>query len=314
MRFARSPMQEVVSSVTVLAASPRAGLHRRWAEQARARVDPLPLDVLRAVVGCPRYLPDFLFPVPDRMDTTFDTELARVRATPVDTVRTELDRARGGAPLGPVLRPLYDDPERGLGTLADQLLAYWRTAIEPVWPRLRSLLDADVEYRSGQLASGGVAEVLRTLHPRMRYADAALRLGFDRWNSTSNLGAAGLLLVPCVFTWPALAFTKDVDQPMLTYGPRGVGRVWAGTPDGSPPLAQLLGRSRAALLAHLDLPVSTTQLTVRLGLTAPAISEHLSVLRRAGLVTSRRSGRSVLYRRTPLADQLLLTAEGSVLP
>jgi DNA-binding transcriptional ArsR family regulator len=37
----------------------------------------------------------------------------------------------------------------------------------------------------------------------------------------------------------------------------------------------------------------------------PAVSAHLGVLRRAGLLTSWRAGRRVLYQRTPLATSII---------
>jgi DNA-binding transcriptional ArsR family regulator len=309
VRFARSPMQELVTSMRVLSAPRPAGMHQRWARAARPGVRALPVDLLRALIGSWGYLPDFLVPTPDRLDATFDTELARVRAAPADFVRAELDLIRGAAPLAPELRRLYDDPDRELGTVADQLVAYWRAAVEPVWPRLRSLLDADLDHRTAQLAAHGVGHVLDTLHREVQYADETLRIQWPNWTVSADLCGRGLLLVPCAFAWPGLMLAKDTDPPMLSYAPRGVGRVWAGTPNGPKgsewPLARLLGRTRAALLAHLDLPLSTTQLAARLGLTTAAVSEHLSVLRQAELVTSRRAGRSVLYRRTPLADGLV---------
>jgi DNA-binding transcriptional ArsR family regulator len=73
-------------------------------------------------------------------------------------------------------------------------------------------------------------------------------------------------------------------------------------------VAELLGRSRAALLARLDLPQSTTWLAAHLGLTPSAVSQHLTVLRRAGLVTAHRTGRWVLYRRTTPGTRLLAAA------
>jgi DNA-binding transcriptional ArsR family regulator len=51
--------------------------------------------------------------------------------------------------------------------------------------------------------------------------------------------------------------------------------------------------------------MSTTQVARDLGLSAASVSEHLSVLRRSGLVSARRSGRSVLYQRTLLGTELL---------
>ena len=91
---------------------------------------------------------------------------------------------------------------------------------------------------------------------------------------------------------------------MLTYGARGAGDVWrALRPDRR--LAALVGRSRARLLDHLDLPATTTGLAVTLGLSAPAVSRHLGVLESCGLVTAWRAGRTVLYQRTELARTML---------
>ena len=70
------------------------------------------------------------------------------------------------------------------------------------------------------------------------------------------------------------------------------------------PLSALVGRTRASLLATLGLP-STTQLASQLGLSPPAVSQHLKVLRDTALVTARRRGRMVLYQRTPAATTLL---------
>lgn len=42
--------------------------------------------------------------------------------------------------------------------------------------------------------------------------------------------------------------------------------------------------------------LSTTELAQRFSLSPPAVSRHLAVLQRAGLVVSERQGQSVLYR------------------
>ena len=203
VRFGRSPMQEVVSSLRVLAGPRTGGMHQRWAAAARPRVAALRLDVLRALVAHQGYLPDFLFPPPAGTDTSLDSEVQRVRATPPATVRAELDTVRTRGPLDPALRDLYDDPGRVLGTLADDLVRYWRAAVEPVWVRLHSMLDADLQYRAAQLTADGVGYMLGNLHPQLEYRDEALRIGWTTWDSTTDLRGTGLVLVPCASPGPA---------------------------------------------------------------------------------------------------------------
>jgi len=58
--------------------------------------------------------------------------------------------------------------------------------------------------------------------------------------------------------------------------------------------------------------MSTTDLAGQLGQSSAAVSEHLAVLRRSGLVTSWRSGRRVLYQRTPLATSIVAASGGPV--
>ena len=75
------------------------------------------------------------------------------------------------------------------------------------------------------------------------------------------------------------------------------GRVFAA-------LASMPRRQVIAFLAQTAL--STTDLALRFGMSAPAVSRHLSVLQRAGLVSTERQGQRVLYRlkRDALLDAL----------
>jgi DNA-binding transcriptional ArsR family regulator len=58
------------------------------------------------------------------------------------------------------------------------------------------------------------------------------------------------------------------------------------------------------MLTALAEPCSTTALARRLQITPGAVSQHLSVLLDAGLVTRSRVGRSVLYQGTRFGDML----------
>ncbi|MBM6403273.1 winged helix-turn-helix transcriptional regulator [Phycicoccus sp. CSK15P-2] len=70
-------------------------------------------------------------------------------------------------------------------------------------------------------------------------------------------------------------------------------------------LDRLVGGNRAGLLRLLVAPTSPTQLAARTGLPLGSVGNHLAVLRGTGLVVRRRSGREVLYWRTPLGDDLV---------
>jgi ArsR family transcriptional regulator len=64
---------------------------------------------------------------------------------------------------------------------------------------------------------------------------------------------------------------------------------------------------RRQILAYLsEAELSTSDLAARFSMTAPAVSRHLSVLEKAGLVTSERQGQFVLYKlnRESLASTL----------
>lgn len=118
--------------------------------------------------------------------------------------------------------------------------------------------------------------------------------------------------MPSVFAWPRV-LTRSVvpDPPQLAYPARGIGTLWEPrTPVAGEAVAAVLGRSRTLLLTELDTPASTTVLAQRSGLSAAGVSQHLTALRNAGLVTAHRAGRSVLYARTSVADALLTPAGG----
>ena len=66
-----------------------------------------------------------------------------------------------------------------------------------------------------------------------------------------------------------------------------------------------LGLGRASFLKSLAIPRTTTVLARQLGVSPGTTFEHLSRLRRAGLVESHRSGRSVFYHLSREGEQVL---------
>ncbi len=313
LRFAFSPMWETVTSVRAVALG-ATGLHRPWLKRVRPRLDGDDLTLLRALIPPAGYIPDFLTPAPPRRSTSFESGLATVAATPHDLVAAELAQLRAEWP-SPTLDELIADPGAGLTRITDALRGYWRRVLEPDWPRIRALHTDDLAFRLEELAAGGTDRLFRTLHPSVSFTGT--RITVNRSSSDchgSPRPGQGLLLVPCVFSWPAaLSIMAAPHVPTLTYPPRGIGRLWeSSAPTDGTPLADLVGKTRAAIVGQLDLPMSTTQLACQLNLSAPTLSVHLGILRSAGVVDSRRDGRAVLYARTRLGDLLLDGARDAV--
>ncbi|MFF9427210.1 DUF5937 family protein [Streptomyces sp. NPDC014746] len=308
-RFAVSPMWEVVTSYRIVAHHPDSAPHGRWAAQVRPRIVRAGLDRgwLAALIPARGYLADFLNPTPAGPFPTLDAELGAVRAAPAADVRDDLDALERDGVDAARLRPLREDPAAVLPKIADEIGTYWELALAPYWARIQKVLEADVFHRARQVAEHGSARVLGELHETVRWDDGTLRLVRRHCALTRDQAGSGLLLVPSVFAWPQV-LTRSVhpDPPQLAYPARGFGSVWEPrTTDATDAVAAVLGRSRTLLLTELDTPASTTQLATHCGMSAAGVSQHLIALRNAGLVTAHRSGRSVLYARTAVADQLL---------
>ncbi|TDC39265.1 ArsR family transcriptional regulator [Micromonospora sp. 15K316] len=309
IRFAVSCLWEVVASVRVLRDPGDHAVHLPWARRVRPRLAGAGLDgglLWQLVPAPPGYLADFLTPPAASLDPDLPTELAALRATSADTVRAHLDLYPGTP--GPAVAALYDDPETGLRRLTDEIEAYWRIALAPDWSRIRALLDAEVSARARLLADRGAAELLNDLHQQVRWEDEILLIAQRHCLAPDVHDGPGLVLVPSVFVWPSVLSISAGETPQLAYPARGIGAVWerpAATPNA---LAAVVGRGRARLLAELAAPLSTTELARRTGMSAGGVSQHLTVLRAAGLVVTHRRGRLLLSTRTEVAEALLAAA------
>ncbi|MFD0686809.1 ArsR/SmtB family transcription factor [Actinomadura fibrosa] len=304
VRFAFSPLWELMRSVRVLADPSGHALHLPWVHAVRPRLRGLDLEPLREIVPAVGYVPDFLTPPPDTPLPDFAAELETVRATPPEVVAAELRWTERGNQVGPRRLAMAAEPERTLDVLVGLLGRYWEAALEPFWPRVLDLLEGDVLRRSRALAARGAEGVFDDLHEAVAWRAGTLSID-RRWEFRGELAGRGLLLVPSAFVWPGVSVMVPPYQAMLSYPPTGVATLWeTGRASGADALAALMGRRRAALLAALATPASTSELARRLDVTAGAVSQHLGVLRACGLVTGHRLGRRVLYVRTPAGDAL----------
>lgn len=306
MRFAYSPLAETAKSIYMINSGTIHPLHRGWYERIRSDLGRVDRELLRAVVPPGGHIAEFLFVGAMATTTTIEQQLQLVADWPLEHFVSELAEARRGVVLSPAARRLVDLGADGPPRVADALEQYWRVAVAPYWPQLRAVLDADVAYRVGKLARGGIAELMQDLHPSIELTEHAIRVASL---AEGDVDGGGLTLVPCVFIWPHLWVEFGLaGEPSLTYGARGVGTLWQdgdGDIEEEDALGALLGRTRAEILVSLRLPRSTTDLARSLGLTPPTVSSHLAILRRSGLVTCWRSGRRVLYQRTGVASTIV---------
>jgi DNA-binding transcriptional ArsR family regulator len=195
--------------------------------------------------------------------------------------------------------------------LAALLAVGYESGIAPHWPAMRAHLDAEYASRARVLVEGGIDRLFATLHPGLSWRAPVLELRGSTAQPVveHDLAGRGLDVVPAVFCHavPEI-FLPPGGQAVLIYpagaGPATTPRADAdrAVPDG---LADLLGQTRAAVLAALAGGGTTGEVARKLRISPAGASQHATVLRRAGLILSTRRGNSVLHTLTPLGSALL---------
>jgi DNA-binding transcriptional ArsR family regulator len=244
-----------------------------------------------------RYVPDFLPPRGLGMGVAIEDDLDALRTySEKRTMRRLAFAYPDGIPDD--LRLFRLAPRAALGTLADELGAVWDNALAPVWPAMRALVEADVTYRARRLVLEGAEGLFDDLHPSVGYRNGVLEIE-SRRDAELRPAGRGLTLMPTVFAWPGVYAVADPRAHAgLAYPPRGLGLLDEALAARRPldRLARLVGSGRAAVLRAASDPVTTQELSLRLGVTPSAVSQHLSALAEAGLVQGTRVGRRVYYR------------------
>jgi DNA-binding transcriptional ArsR family regulator len=221
-----------------------------------------------------------------------------------------IDRRHRLPPLAWAMAEAGGRPE-----LAEATQVAYQELIQPFWPRIRASLHAEQAARRRTLAAEGPGALLASLQgPLIRWRPPVLEI-LRPGQVEMELGGRGLALVPSVFVGRAPSLHEnpnDEDEmPRLILPTEGAGRarLWA-VPQGlagsrGSALAALVGRNRAAVLQSIADGCTTTELARRVGISLAAASQHASVLRRAGLIATRRQGSAVLHVLTPLGAELL---------
>lgn len=308
-RFAISPLWELVQALRRLEA-PTVGVDAAlapWVHRLQRRFealrDRLDLSLVFALQS-PGYGADFLSPPPGGVATTIDDLLQSVRDTPLDRAHADVGRALSRREADPWVREVLTGPDV-TDRVADVLAAAWDELLAPDWPVFQALLERDVLHRAHDLVTGGWAGALADVHPRLRWRDEHIQVT-QHPEQQVEVGGRGLLLIPSVFVWPGLAAAVEPPwPPAIVYPARGIAAVWEAPRRTAAALDRLLGSTRARVLTALDEPASTTQLARTERLAIGTVGDHLAVLCATGLVSRTRTGRSVLYRRTPVGDALV---------
>lgn len=326
VRFAYSPLIELTSSFKVLRNPQRHVAYQDWAEEALRILDRIEFPYMSAVILQHGYVVDFLTPTPTKTILNFEDEIDRVRETPVDVIRKNVEVVMAYAGESPIRHLFLDRPREALECLIEELRFYWNAVLAPHWAQMSIILENDVLFRARALAQYGVDVTLEGISDALLYHGGILRLKKEshRKRGVSDvaygghdfqLKGDGLQLVPSLFHACNVAGRGDLSWqvapewlPMLIYEARGLG-LWRQQAVVSEytneSLALVVGASRARLLQTLVEPIHTNELAQRLSLTAGAVSQQLGKLSQAGLIESYRSGSKVYYQLTDRGGRLL---------
>jgi DNA-binding transcriptional ArsR family regulator len=304
-RFAMSPLSE---TVTLLLAASVGTVPRAMRAPLRDAVVGRRLDLLAALLrierGAGHYVPDFLTPAPPRFECSVADELHAVATTPVRRVAGEMAVVADGRiakivgrALPPRLRAALDAGEAQLADrLAGELEQVWTRVLAPHWSRLRGRLEVDITQRLRTVAEYGFATTINGLNPAVDWHGGALRYHAEY---QADVKEQAILFVPSVFA----ARASIIVDPLPDIGDHRAAMLFypvAGQSPDAPPepprRGELIGRTRARILAAVASPATTGEVAGQLRLSQSTVSYHLQILHRAGLVQRVRDARIVLYQ------------------
>lgn len=282
-----------------------AGWHRRSREALRrGTMLRERSDLFLSINSAKGDFPDFLTPGPHPGSLGDGLEL--ISRTPVAQLRRDVNLAAGdGAVLPPSARELTSGDPGAVRDLTVGMRDYHDAIVGPQWSWVNASFNAEYSARTQILARGGLAAMLNSLHPSVRFADGVLEILDYPRERDLHLGGRGLVLVPSFFKRSSRPLTMiDPELPPVLVYPvdRAVGLVAARQTEA---LSALVGRARAAILELCAEGGTTSAVAARLHLSPSTASEHLTVLRRAGLIVSERRANSVEHRLAALGLALL---------
>jgi DNA-binding transcriptional ArsR family regulator len=262
------------------------------------------LALLRELAPPNGYSPDFL--TPEHGFAGLGEGIDRVMSTPKRVLRQELDFLVSRTGSTTWIRELASGDVSVMRRLGVALGSYHDSALAPYWQSIRDHVTTDRARRLQQLGRKGIDAVLGSLHGAA-WDPPVLQI-FDFVDFDVHLDGRGVLLQPSLFCWQAPTKLHDTSrQPVIVYPtqpPPGTLRRPAAASRPAP-LAGLLGRTRAEALEAAVTGCSTSELAKHCGVSLAAASQQATVLREAGLITTRREGVKVVHEVTALGLALL---------
>jgi len=302
-----APLWEVLLSLHMLQHSDGRLIFEDWRRHVRTSVAPDQMRLLLELTPPKGYSPDFLTPAESAPD--FETALDIALSTPSQQIRGQLDLLSKYRPASPWTRELAQGDRGSLNKLGRALRTYHAAAIAPYWKSIGTHISADHAHRGEALARHGVDRLLSSLHPRVRWVAPVLQV-LDMNDRDLYLDGRGIELQPSAFCWQVPTKLRDPElKPILVYPiQHAPGILRQGSLDqtaAGDPLGSLLGSTRAAALEAAVAGCTTTELAKRCKISPAAASHQATVLREAGLITTRRAGASVRHEITQLGIWLL---------
>jgi DNA-binding transcriptional ArsR family regulator len=290
------PMWELLMSSYRIRRPEGEPLFGRWRRGSRSAV-PESGRLLMSAVPPYGYCPDFLTPAGAG---TIGEGVSAVLETPEPRLAADIaELAAQGTRVPPWLRRLADGEPRELRRLGTALQDYYRQCVAPDWAAVRHAVARDRRRLRTNLDRGGPQLLLSTLHPDITWTPPVLRVRFPI-EQELHLNGRGLRLIPAFFAHGMPTTYKDPGLPPALVYSISHARFDSDAEPG-PSLAALLGQTRARVLMTTAITrCNTSELAELTGISPATASQHASVLRASGLITSSRSGKSQIHEITPL--------------
>jgi DNA-binding transcriptional ArsR family regulator len=290
------PLVDVGQAARALRRRPPAALAHWWAA-TRPLVDRSvhPLLALTPPVGP-------TWSLIDPLDADLSTGLALLDAVPAAQLRAEIEDMR----VRPTawLKQLAGGDRAARRDVGRAMTRLHAVGVAPVAAHLAADRETDVARRAAELGTSGLARFMAGLHSSVALRGQVLEIERP-FSYTHRSDGLGVVLVPSPFLAGEVRVALAEGEPLRIFYPTGTPVPSRAGADGDDPLARMLGSTRAAVLRAVGTGCGTVTLSRRVGSSPATASEHVSVLRAAGLVATARVGRGVRHWLTPLGAQVL---------